>query len=89
VGSAWSGGYVAEVILRSSSGRSGWSFSYADPAARSVVNAWGMTCQVAAGRVTCTGTEWAVDVPAGGQRVVGLQVDTSGAAPATPRLDLR
>ena len=89
VGSAWSGGYVAEVTLRSSSGRSGWSFSYADPAARSVVNAWGMTCQVAAGRVTCTGTEWAVDVPAGGQRVVGLQVDTSGAAPTTPRLDLR
>ena len=27
----------------SDSGRSGWSLSYADPAARSVVNAWGMT----------------------------------------------
>ena len=76
-----------EVSLRSSSGRSGWSFSYADPAARSVVNAWGMTCQVAGGRVTCTGTDWAVDVPAGGQRVVGLQVVTSADAPGAPRLE--
>ena len=89
VGSAWPGGYVAEVSLRSSSGRSGWSFSYADPAARSVVNAWGMTCQVAGGRVTCAGTDWATDVPAGGQRVVGLQVATSAEPPTDPRLDLR
>ena len=89
VGSAWPGGYVAEVSLRSSSGRSGWSFSYADPAARSVVNAWGMTCQVAGGRVTCAGTDWATDVPAGGQRAVGLQVATSAEPPTDPRLDLR
>ena len=89
VGSAWPGGYVAEVTLRSSSGRSGWSFSYADPAARSVVNAWGMTCQLAGGRVTCNGTDWATDVPAGGQRVVGLQVVTSAEPPTDPRLDLR
>ncbi|HYI55457.1 MAG TPA: cellulase family glycosylhydrolase, partial [Microlunatus sp.] len=89
VSSAWSGGYVAEITLRSSSGRTAWSLSYADPAVRSVVNAWGMTCQVADGRVTCTGTDWAAAVPAGGQRVVGLQVVTSGDAPAAPRLDLR
>ena len=70
-------------------GRSGWSFSFADPAVRSVVNAWGMTSQVAGGRVTCIGTDWAVDMPAGGQRVAGLQVVTSGDAHTAPRLDLR
>lgn len=48
-----------------------------------------MSCEVAGGRVTCTGNDWAMDVPPGGQRVVGLQVSTTGDAPAAPPIDLR
>ena len=32
---------AGEVTLRSSAGNSGWSFGYAAPEVRSVVNAWG------------------------------------------------
>lgn len=87
VGSAWTGGYVAEITLRSDTGRSGWSLRYDDPAAVSVANAWGMTCQVRSGQVSCVGSDWGADLPAGVPRTVGLQVVTRGDPPADPRLE--
>jgi endoglucanase len=87
--SGWNGGYVAEVVVTSAVDRSGWSLSYADPAARSVVNSWGMTCRLADGRITCTGSDWGTGLPARTGRVVGLQVATSGDAPTDPALELR
>ena len=89
VTSAWSGGYVAAVTIRSDTGRTGWALSWADPAVVSVVNAWGMTCRVAGGLVSCTGSDWAAQVPLGAQRVVGLQLVTTGDPPVDPTLVLR
>ena len=88
VTSAWSGGYVAEITLDSAHGRDGWTLAYADPDALSVISSWGMTCQVQSGRVSCAGADWAAQVPANGQRVVGIQVATRGDPPHDPRLDL-
>lgn len=53
-----------------------------------MTNAWGMTCAVADGVITCTGLDWGAAVPAGGAVRVGLQVQTTGGAPAAPRLTL-
>ncbi len=89
VTSAWSGGYVAEITLRSDAGRSGWTIDYADPAAGAVVNAWGMACEVAGGRIRCVGRDWGAEVPPAGQLVVGLQVATGGEPPVDPVLDVR
>ncbi|MBM9469510.1 cellulase family glycosylhydrolase [Nakamurella leprariae] len=85
--SAWPDGYVANLVVRPTAGAvSGWQVSWADPAAVSVVNAWGMQCQVAGGRMTCTGSDWARAIPDGGAVHVGLQVQVDGAAPDRPVL---
>jgi endoglucanase len=89
VTAAWAGGYVAEITLRSERDRSGWTLRYDDPEAVSVVNAWGMTCRVLDGGVTCQGTDWAEELPAGVERTVGLQVVTRATPPAAPRLLVR
>ncbi|SDS40102.1 endoglucanase [Friedmanniella luteola] len=84
---SWAVGYVADVEVRASGGgRSGWTLRVEDPAATAVTNAWGMSCAVAGGVITCTGQDWAAAVPAGGSVRVGLQVQTEGVAPGSPRL---
>ena len=88
VTSEWPGGYVAELTVTAERARSGWTVRWADPAASGVVNAWGMTCAAANGSVTCRGAGWAAEVPAGRSVTVGLQVQTTGAAPRSPRLTL-
>jgi endoglucanase len=86
--SSWGQGYVAQLAVSSSTGRNGWTISWADADATSVANAWGMTCTVAAGRVTCTGADWGKTIPAGGTVDVGVQLNDPGTAPADPPLTL-
>ncbi|MBA8795374.1 endoglucanase [Friedmanniella endophytica] len=88
--SSWNAGYVAQLTVRAgSTAKNGWSVSWADPSATGVANAWGMTCAVASGRVTCTGADWARTIPAGQSVTVGLQANSPGPAPQSPVLTLR
>ena len=86
--SSWPGGYVAELSLTSTAGRQGWTVSWPDAGATSVVNAWGMTCTADAGTVRCTGADWGRDLAPGQTVRVGVQVATPGAPPAAPGLTL-
>ncbi|GAA1838674.1 cellulase family glycosylhydrolase [Microlunatus capsulatus] len=86
---SWGAGYVADVqVAAAGAARSGWTLRVEDPSATAVTNAWGMTCAVDDGVITCTGQDWGAAVPAGGAVRVGLQVQSSGPAPAAPRLTL-
>ncbi len=87
--SAWGNGYVAESIVTARQAVSGWTISWPDGGATSVANAWGMTCSVGAGRVTCSGADWGAAIPAGGTVRVGLQVTGSGTAPVDPIVTVR
>lgn len=84
--SSWPGGYVAELAVSSDSARHGWTASWPDSTATSVVNAWGMTCAAGAGTISCVGVDWGRDVAPGQVVRVGVQVATPGAAPADPRV---
>ncbi|MFC7927225.1 cellulase family glycosylhydrolase [Microbacterium laevaniformans] len=83
--SAWQDGYVAEFTVTASRAVGGWTISWSSPGATQVVNAWGMTCAVASGTITCTGKDWAGPLAAGQSVRVGLQVAAT-AAPSSPRL---
>ncbi|KIC58409.1 cellulase family glycosylhydrolase [Microbacterium hominis] len=83
--SAWQDGYVAEFSVSASRAVGGWTISWSSPGATQVVNAWGMTCAVASGTITCTGKDWAGPLAAGQSVRVGLQVAAT-AAPSSPRL---
>jgi endoglucanase len=78
VQSEWAEGYIAEVVLSSSAAVGAWTISWSDPHATGIENAWGMTCHVVDGRVTCTGSDWPVPVGPGDVRV-GVQVKAAGA----------
>ena len=82
--SAWDTGYVANLVLTAGGPVSGWSVSWSDPGVQSVANAWGMRCTVGAGRIRCSGADWAAAVPTGSSVRVGLQVVEGGSAPADP-----
>ncbi len=84
--SAWNAGYVAQFVVSAQNAVSGWSISWADPGATSVANAWGMECTVRAGRIQCTGADWAAAISAGGSVQVGLQVASNGSAPVNPTI---
>ncbi|GGL99914.1 cellulase family glycosylhydrolase [Nakamurella endophytica] len=85
--SSWNAGYVAQLVVRPARGSvGGWTVSWADPDATGVVNAWGMTCRVGGGRVSCTGADWARTIAAGASVTVGLQVADHGTGPARPEL---
>ena len=84
--SSWNTGYVAEVTVTAATAVSGWAISWADPGATSIVNSWGMNCAVAAGRISCHGTDWAAVIASGGSVRVGLQVADGGRAPSSPAL---
>ena len=84
--SAWNAGYVAQFVVAAKSAVSGWSISWADPGATSVANAWGLKCTVRAGRIHCTGADWAAAISADGSVQVGLQVANSGSAPVNPTI---
>lgn len=86
--SAWESGYIAEITVGSATDRTGWTLRYEDRLATSVVGSWGMACAVEAGAVRCRGADWATTLPGGGTRTVGLQVATTGAPPADPRLEI-
>jgi endoglucanase len=83
--SEWEAGYVAEVSVANQGASTGWSISWSDPGATSVVSAWGMDCRVDAGTVTCTGTQWAAFVAQGQTVTAGVQV-ASTTSPGTPAL---
>jgi endoglucanase len=87
--SSWTGGYVAQLTVASSAPRTGWQVSWPDASATAVVNAWGMTCAPAGGVMSCTGSDWARTLTPNQPQHVGLQVATSGAAPASPVLSVR
>ncbi len=84
--SSWPGGYVAELSVTSEQARRGWTVSWPDAAATSVVNAWGMTCSVRAGTITCSGAGWGDDLQPGRPVRVGVQVATPGTPPTAPVL---
>jgi endoglucanase len=86
--SAWNAGYVAQVVVSSTTLRAGWSVSWADPHAKSVVNAWGMTCSLSGGRITCKGADWATTLQPNQPVSVGLQVAGDGIAPTAPVLTI-
>ncbi len=86
VQSSWPGGYVAELAVGSAQARRGWTVSWPDADATSVVSAWGMTCSTADGVVTCTGAGWADDLEPDRPVRVGVQVATPGTAPTAPVL---
>lgn len=83
VQSEWAGGYVAEVVLSSSTVVGAWTVSWSDADATGIENAWGMTCAVTDDRVTCTGRDWAVPVGPGADVRVGVQVRAAG-GPSQP-----
>lgn len=84
--SSWPQGYVGQIhLVATGATRNNWHLSWADPSAVSVANAWGMTCTVASGRVSCTGAGWASSIPSGGSVDVGVQVNTTGPAPSDPQ----
>lgn len=83
--SAWQDGYVAEFSVSASRAVAGWTISWSSPGATQVVNAWGMSCTVASGSITCTGKDWAGALAAGQSVRVGLQV-AAASAPVSPRL---
>ncbi|GAA3037906.1 cellulase family glycosylhydrolase [Microbacterium dextranolyticum] len=83
--SAWQDGYVADFVVTASRAVSGWTVSWPSPAARRIVNSWGMSCDIASGTITCTGRDWAGPLSVGQTVRVGLQVDAS-AAPSSPTL---
>ena len=83
---SWSAGYVAEFLVTGTTGVKGWTVTWPDTKATSIVNAWGMTCTLKAKTsITCTGSDWAAAVPAGQTARVGVQVG-AGAAPVSPTL---
>lgn len=91
--SAWENGpsnwgYVAQITVKSPSAHSSWAVSWPDSAARSVTSAWGMSCGVASGRVSCTGLDWAKSLVAGQAVTVGLQVSSTAAGPVHPTLTI-
>ena len=77
---------VAELSVSSDQARQGWTVSWPDPTATSVVNAWGMTCSTQAGTLTCTGAGWGGDLVPGQPVRVGVQVATPGTPPSAPTL---
>ena len=85
--SAWSGGYVADVVVTGAkAGTKSWTVTWADPMVTGVASAWGMTCTVKVKKsVTCSGTGYAKAVPAGQTIRVGLQV-LAQKAPKAPKV---
>jgi len=83
--SAWSEGYVAELVLTAEQTATGWTISWPAPQATSVANAWGMACALESGTITCVGNGqgWTVPLAAGQQARVGVQVAAT-AAPTSP-----
>ena len=84
--SSWSAGYVAQLRVSADAARSGWQVSWADPAATSVANAWGMTCSIDADTLSCVGADWAKELTPGQPVTVGVQVNSPGPAPVAPKL---
>ncbi|MDR6690808.1 endoglucanase [Microbacterium sp. 1154] len=82
--STWGEGYVAELTVTATGRVKTWSVSFDAPGTTAVSNAWGMTCAVAAGRVTCTGSDWAAALAPGQTVRVGLQAAASR-APSAPK----
>jgi len=85
--SEWQAGYVAEVSISNSGGAAGWSISWPDANATSIVNAWGMACAVKDKTVTCTGADWGRYVAPGQTLTAGVQVAASS-APKSPAFSL-
>lgn len=83
--SAWQDGYVAELTVTASRPVGGWTISWSSPQATQVVNAWGMSCAVGSGSISCTGKDWAGALAPGQSVRVGLQV-AAGSAPTNPSL---
>ncbi len=81
-------GYVAQIVVTSTSAQTGWSLSWADPGAKTVVNSWGMTCHLGGGRITCAGSGWGAALSAHQPVTVGLQVGDTSAGPAHPALTI-
>ncbi len=79
-------GYVAQLVISSASTHATWSVSWPDAGAKSVANSWGMTCKVASGRISCTGSDWAKSLSGGQPLNVGLQVSSGAPGPAHPTL---
>ncbi len=85
--SSWPDGYVAQLVVTAPVGAiDRWTVSWPDQHARSISNAWGMTCDLALGVVRCQGADWASRFPAGGSVTVGVQLTNDGNAPVAPVL---
>ncbi|TAJ46968.1 MAG: glycoside hydrolase family 5 protein [Herbiconiux sp.] len=85
--SEWPAGYVAEVSISNSGGAAGWSISWPDANATSIVNAWGMACAVKDKTVTCTGADWGRYIAPGQTLTAGVQVAATS-APKSPAFSL-
>jgi endoglucanase len=85
--SEWESGYVTEISVTNVGAASGWSISWPDAGATSIVSAWGMDCSVASGVVTCRGAQWAAFVAPGQTATAGVQV-ASTTAPGAPDFTL-
>lgn len=85
--STWGEGYVAELTVTATGPVTKWSVSFDAAGTTAVSNAWGMKCSVAAGRVTCTGADWAATLAPGQTVRVGLQAAATR-APSSPKLTL-
>jgi len=83
--STWGEGYVAELTVTATGRVKTWSVSFDAPGTTAVSNAWGMRCSVAAGRVRCTGSDWAAALAPGQTVRVGLQAAATR-APSAPKL---
>lgn len=85
--STWGEGYVAELTVTATGPVTKWSVSFDAAGTTAVSNAWGMKCSVAAGRVTCTGADWAATLAPGQTVRVGLQAAATR-APSPAKLTL-
>lgn len=89
VQSAWADGYVADIVITSSTVADGWTVSWRDTGATAIQNSWGMTCDIEDGRVTCTGADWAVPLSPGVPVRVGVQVAGVGGPDPAVAVDVR
>jgi endoglucanase len=83
---SWDAGYVVELDISSTTGASGWTVTWSDPAVTGISHSWGMTCTFEERTsVTCTGDDWGALLAAGQTQRVGVQVAAS-AMPDAPAL---
>ena len=84
VPSAWSGGYIANLVLANTgpTAVTNWSANLATT--DRVANAWNGSASTTAGGYAILPASWTATIPVNGSVSIGFQFDASGSKPANP-----